>query len=196
MINNFDDIQNIWQNIKSETGELDKLTAELKRLERKSKRERVAVLTLFPLTIVALIVLLPFLTNVYYLVAILMAAAGMLMILFQMYLSKIKLNTNESNLSNKEYVDSIIKALHRKMRITSKYIWFYTFLLIAGINIGYVDAIGEMNLTIRIMVHFILSTLLGWFMYSAIRKRNENNKREILPLIKKLELIQKEFAND
>lgn len=195
MINNFDDIKNIWQNIKSETGELDKLTAELKRLERKSKRERVAVLTLFPLTIVALIVLLPFLTNVYYLVAILMAAAGMLMILFQMYLSKIKLNTNESNLSNKEYVDSIIKALHRKMRITSKYIWFYTFLLIAGINIGYVDAIGEMNLTIRIMVHFILSTLLGWFMYSAIRKRNENNKREILPLIKKLELIQKEFAN-
>jgi membrane protein implicated in regulation of membrane protease activity len=195
MINNFDDIQNIWQNIKSETGELDELTAELKRLERKSKRERVAVLTLFPLTIVALIVLLPFLTNVYYLVAILMASAGMLMILFQMYLSKIKLNKKESNLSNKEYVDSIIKALHRKMRITSKYIWFYTFLLIAGINIGYVDAIGEMNLTIRIMVHFILSTLLGWFMYSAIRKRNENNKREILPLIKKLELIQKEFAN-
>jgi uncharacterized membrane protein len=195
MINNFDDIQNIWQSIKSETGELDELTAELKRLERKSKRERVAVLTLFPLTIVALIVLLPFLTNVYYLVAILMASAGMLMILFQMYLSKIKLNKKESNLSNKEYVDSIIKALHRKMRITSKYIWFYTFLLIAGINIGYVDAIGEMNLTIRIMVHFILSTLLGWFMYSAIRKRNENNKREILPLIKKLELIQKEFAN-
>lgn len=195
MNNDFENFQNIWMQVKSETGEVDKLISNLNQMERKSKRERALLIILFPLTIGVLMMLLPFTKSVYFMTSIGIIAIGMLMLIYLMYQSKIKINMTNESLDNKIFVDSMIINLHRKMRITSRYMWIYSVLLIIGINIGYLEAIKEMDLYIRIATHSILSAILLWFMYSAIKKKKIKNKREIWPLLEKLENLQKELAN-
>lgn len=195
MNNDFENFQNIWMQVKSETGEVDKLIENLNQMERKSKRERALLIILFPLTIGVLMMLLPFTKSVYFMTSIGIIAIGMLMLIYLMYQSKIKINMTNESLDNKIFVDSMIINLHRKMRITSRYMWIYSVLLIIGINIGYLEAIKEMDLYIRIATHSILSAILLWFMYSAIKKKKIKNKREIWPLLEKLENLQKELAN-
>lgn len=195
MKNDFENLQNMWKQVKSETGELDKLISNLNQMERKSKRERALLIILFPLTIGVLMMLLPFTKSVYFMTSIGIIAIGMLMLIYLMYQSKIKINMTNESLDNKIFVDSMINNLHRKMRITSRYMWIYSVLLIIGINIGYLEAIKEMDLYIRIAIHSILSAILLLFMYSAIKKKKIKNKIEIWPLLEKLENLQKELAN-
>ncbi len=195
MIKNFEETKNLWQQVKSDSIDLDKLITELIKSDRKSKREKVLLLILFPLTLITLILLLPFTNSIYYLIAILLFGIGMLMILFQIYKSKIAAKKPEETLDNKNYVVHLIIVLNRKMEITSRYMWVYTFLLISGLNIGYVEALHGNNLLIRIIVHIVLSFLLLWFMNSAIKKRIKKNEKEILPIIKKLEIMENEIAN-
>lgn len=195
MNSNFDDLKNIWQQVKSEPVEYNQLISKLKRMERKSKIERVLLVFLFPLTIISLMILLPFTKSIYYIISISLLGIGMLMILFQMYQSRIKHNIKQDSLSNKEFVDKMIITFNRKMKITSRYLWVYTILLIIGINIGYIEVLAEMILFHRILVHFAISIVVTWFMYSAINKRIIKNKRENLPIIENLKKIQDELTN-
>lgn len=195
MSNNFDDLKNIWQQVKSDPVEYNQLISKLKRMERKSKIEQGLLLFLFPMTLIALLILLPFTKSIYYLISISLFGIGMLMILFQIYQSRIKHNIKQDSLSNKEFVNNMIMTLHRKMKITSRYLWIYTILLITGINIGYIEVLAEMILFHRLLVHFAISIVVAWFMYSSINKRIIKNKRENLPIIENLKKIQDELAN-
>ena len=195
MSKNFEDIKNLWQQVKFNSIDLDKLINELNQTERKSIREKVLLMILFTLTLIALMLLLPFTESMYYLIAILLFGIGMLMILFQVYKSKFAAKKTEKFLDNRKYVGQLIKSLNRKMEITSRYMWIYTLLLISGFNLGYIEALSGMDLSIRIIIHIVLSSMILWFMNSAIKKRIKKNQTEILPLIKKLENIERESAN-
>lgn len=195
MNNIFNEIQKTWHMAKYEPTDLNQLVFHLNRMESKSKRERILLLILFPLTITVLFLLLPFTKSYYYLMAILLIGIGMLMILFQMYQSKINHHLSIDTLNSKEFINSLIVKYQRKIQITSRYMWIYAILFILGLNCGYIEILKETTLFNRIFVHFALTGIFTSFMYSAIRKRNRKNKREILPLLENLYKIQNNLTN-
>ena len=78
------------------------------------------------------------------------------------------------------------------MLITSRYMWIYAFLLLAGINIGYLEAIENLDIEVRFLIHLTISGLLIFFFYKAIQKRKRKNSAELVPLIDLLKSMKNE----
>lgn len=181
--------QNLWKQEKSTPLDLSKLITHLNKIEKKGKLERIILLVAVPVTIIVLATLLPILSNIYYLISIVIISFGMIMILFQSYRSKYNLISNDAELNNHKYIKNLIHKLKQRMLTTSRYMWFYTFLLVLGINIGYIDILQKFNvsITVRIIIHVVFTVLMICLMYYSIEKRKRENKKGILPLIDFLE---------
>lgn len=181
--------QNLWKEEKSTPLDLSKLITHLNKVEKKGKLERIILLVAVPVTIIILATLLPILSNIYYLIAIVIISFGMIMILIQSYRSKYNLISNDAELNNHKYIKNLIHKLKQRMLTTSKYMWFYTFLLVLGINIGYIDVLQKFNvsITVRIIIHIVFTVLMICVMYFSIEKRKKENNKGILPLIDFLE---------
>jgi len=181
--------QNLWKEEKSTPLDLNKLITYLNKIEKKGKLERIILLIAVPITIVVLASLLPLLSNVYYLTSIMLISFGMVMILIQSYRSKYSLISNDAELNNHRYIKKLIQKLKQQMLTTSRYMWFYTFLLVLGLNIGYIDILQKFNISIivRWSIHLIFTGIVFSFMYYSIEKRKKENKKNILPLIDFLE---------
>lgn len=189
------ELQNTWYQVKQEPANTEKFINELIHIEKKDKFARIFLLILFPLTLIALLIILPFASSIYYQIAITLICIGMLIILLTFYQSKITFIKNEAILDNISFINRLQKSLKRKMEITSRYMWIYTFLLISGINIGYIEVLKEMNISIRIFIHLALTLILFWFMYSGIKKKIKKNQIELVPIIEKLESIKSNISN-
>ena len=185
-------LQNLWKEEKSTSFDLNKLIKQLNNVEQKGKIERIALLISVPITIIVLATVLPVFSNTYYLISIILIGLGMFMILLQSYRSKNSLIKNQYELDNKNYIETLIFKLKERMLTTSKYMWIYAFLLIAGLNIGYIDILGKLNLPLsgRIITHFVISGVMFYLFYYGISKRKKKNKDEILPLIELLENLK------
>jgi len=185
-------LQNLWKEEKSTSFDLNKLIKQLNNVEQKGKIERIALLISVPITIIVLATVLPVFSNTYYLISIILIGLGMFMILLQSYRSKNSLIKNQYELDNKNYIETLIFKLKERMLTTSKYMWIYAFLLIAGLNIGYIDILGKLNLPLsgRIITHFVISGVMFYLFYYGISKRKKKNKDKILPLIKLLENLK------
>lgn len=181
--------QNLWKEEKSTPIDVNKLIRRLNKVEKKGKLERIILLLATPLILVFLATLLPILSNMYYLIFVILVGIGMTMILIQSYRSKYSFINNDIELNNHRYIKSLINKLKQRMLTTSRYMWFYTFLLISGLNIGYIAVLQNLNLSIiiRISIHISLTGLILWFMYYSIKKRKKENNNEIVPLIDFLE---------
>ncbi len=184
--------QNLWKEEKSTPLDLSKLIKHINKIEKKGKLERIILLVTVPITIILLATLLPILSNIYYLTSIILIGFGMVMILMQSYRSKYRLISNDAELNNYKYIKTLIDKLKQRMLTTSKYMWFYTFFLILGINIGYVDILQNFNLSIivRIIIHIMFTGVMLYIMYYAIEKRKKENNNGILPLIDFLENLK------
>lgn len=178
-------MQNLWKEEKSKPLDLGQLIKHLNTIERKGKSERIVLLISLPITILLLATLLPILSNLYYLIAVALIGLGMLMILIQVYRSKHTLVSNGAELNNNKFIKTLIDKLNQRMLITSRYMWFYTFLLILGLNIGYFDILQNFKLSIlaRVITHIIITVVMFYIMYYAINKRKKKNDHELLPLI-------------
>ena len=185
--------QNLWNEEKSTSFDVNKLIQQLNKIEQKGKLERIALLITFPLTIIILAIMLPVFSNIYYLLFIILIGIGMLMLLLQSFRSKNNVIENDSELSNRKYIETLIVKLKERMLMTSRYMWIYAFLLISGLNIGYIDILEKFNLPLsaRIITHFILTGVMCYLFYYGISKRKKKHKKEILPLIKLLENLKK-----
>ena len=181
--------QNLWKEEKSTPLDLNKLITHLNKIEKKGKLERIILLVAVPITIIVLAIVLPIFSNMYYLITILIIGFGMIMILIQSYRSKYNLISNDTELNNHKYIKKLIGKLKQRMLTTSRYMWFYTFLLVLGINIGYIDVLQKFNvsITIQIIIHVVFTVLMICIMYYAIKKRKKENNKDILPLIDFLE---------
>ncbi|PVW12405.1 hypothetical protein [Marixanthomonas spongiae] len=177
--------QNLWKEEKSTPLNLSKLIAQLNKIEKKGKLERVILLVAVPITIIVLATVLPLLSNIYYLTSIVLISIGMIMILIQSYRSKYSLIDNDAELNNHLYVKNLICKLNQRMLTTSKYMWFYAFFLILGLNMGYIEILQNFNLSlfVRIIIHLIFTAIMFYVMYYSIEKRKKKNSKEILPLI-------------
>lgn len=181
--------QNLWKEEKSKALDLNKFIADLNKIEKKGKLERIILLVAVPITIIILATLLPLLSSIYYLTSILLISFCMIMILIQSYRSKYSLIRNNAELSNLNYIKNLIHKLKQRMLTTSRYMWLYTFLLVLGINIGYIDVLQKFDVSIivRYIIHLVFTVTVLSFMYYSIEKRKKENKKGVLPLIDFLE---------
>lgn len=181
--------QNLWKEEKSTPLDLNKLITHLNKIEKKGKLERIILLVAVPITIIVLATLLPLLSNIYYLTSIFLISFGMIMILIQSYRSKYSFISNDAEINNHKYIKNLIHKLKQRMLTTSRYMWFYTFFLILGLNIGYIDILQNFNVSIivRIIIHIMFTGVMLCIMYYAIEKRKKENNNGILPLIDFLE---------
>ncbi len=179
------DWQNLWKEEKSTPLDLSKLITHLNKIEKKGKLERIILLFAVPVTILVLATLLPLLSNIYYLTSVILISFGMIMILIQSYRSKFSLISNDAELNNHKYIKNLIHKLKQRMLTTSRYMWFYTFLLVIGLNIGYLDILQKFNLSllVRITIHLVFTIVMICIMYYSIEKRKKENNKSILPLI-------------
>ncbi|NAS32071.1 hypothetical protein GTQ40_13880 [Flavobacteriaceae bacterium R38] len=181
------DWKNLWEEEKSSPINLDNLTKQLVKIEKKNKRDRILILITFPFTLIVLATILPLFKSYYYLFSIACICIGMLIILVQLYKSKIKKYSDEKDFNNQEFIKSNIKSLKESVITTSKYMWIYTALFLLGLNIGYIEILKSLDLLVRILIHSGVTLTILLFMYSGIKKRNKKNKKEILPLIDELQ---------
>lgn len=179
------DWQNLWKEEKSTPLDLSKLITHLNKIEKKGKLERIILLFAVPVTILVLATLLPLLSNIYYLTSVILISFGMIMILIQSYRSKFSLISNDAELNNHKYIKNLIHKLKQRMLTTYRYMWFYTFLLVIGLNIGYLDILQKFNLSllVRITIHLVFTIVMICIMYYSIEKRKKENNKSILPLI-------------
>ncbi|WP_290696692.1 hypothetical protein [Lacinutrix sp.] len=178
------DWKNLWKVEKSTPIDINGLLKHINNLEKKGKLERITLLISIPLTIILLLTILPVFTNIYNLISITLISIGMLMILLQTYKSKFS-STNKNMLNNQEYAETLISKLKERILTTSRYMWIYAFLLISGLNFGYIDILEKFNISLisRIIGHLILSSAMLLLIYYLIEKRKKENNKEILPLI-------------
>lgn len=181
--------KNLWKEEKSTPLDVNMLITHVNKMERRGKIERMVLLITIPMTLALLGILLPVLSNGYYLAAFTLIGLGMILILIQVYRSRFDLIHNDAELNNRSYVETLIGKLKQSLLTTSKYMWVYTFLLILGLNIGYVDILHHLELSIilRIITHVVLTAVMFFFMYYTIEKRKKKNNTEIVPLIEFLE---------
>lgn len=186
------DWQNLWKEEKSTPLDLSKLITHLNKIEKKGKLERIILLFAVPVTILVLATLLPLLSNIYYLTSVILISFGMIMILIQSYRSKFSLISNDAELNNHKYIKNLIHKLKQRMLTTSRYMWFYTFLLVIGLNIGYLDILQKFNLSllVRITIHLVFTIVMICIMYYSIEKRKKENNKNVLPLIDFLENLK------
>jgi len=180
--------QNLWKTTLATPVDLNGLINHLNIIARKGKIERAALMTIVPITLIVLSTVLAIFSNVYYLISIILIGLGMLMILIQSYRSKHN-KVDETMLSQPKNVANLIDKLQERKLTTSRYMWLYAFLLIAGLNIGYIAILEQFQLPLlgKIAVHVMLTAILFYIMYYNIKKRVQQNEQEITPLIKLLE---------
>jgi len=183
--------KNLWDEKKSNSIDLDILIPKINQIEKKNKKESIFLLIVFPLTILILAFLLPVVKSVYYLLAICSIAAGMLLILIQLYRGKIRQGAKEDISSNQDFMKATIKSLHKKRLMTSRYMRIYTVLFLSGINLGYIEIIGSLNVVSRILMHSAISVAILLFMYFSIRKRINKNNQKMSHLIDELNSLLK-----
>lgn len=190
------DLQNTWSKATPSEKNIDSILKEILNQEKKERRTRIFLLIAAPLTIISLIILLPVAQSLYYQLAIVLIALAMIFLILQFQLSRIESPKDAYIESTADYVKTLLNKYEQKMNITRTYMWIYTVLLISGLNIGYIEALNDLNFQLRIAIHFAISVVLFWFMYSGIRKKIKKNNRELLPVKNKLEEIQRKLNSE
>jgi len=190
------ELQNTWSKATPSEKNIDSILKEILNQEKKERRTRIFLLIAAPLTIISLILLLPVAQSLYYQLAIVLIALAMIFLILQFQLSRIESPKDAYVESTADYVKTLLKKYEQKMNITRTYMWIYTVLLISGLNIGYIEALNDLNFELRIAIHSAISVVLFWFMYSGIRKKIKKNNRELLPVKNKLEEIQRKLNSE
>ena len=182
--------QQSWQQEEAPLPDSNTLLQMLNKMEAKASRERVLILLAFVLTIGFLIWVLPLFQSAYFITGFSLIALAMVILLIRLFMHKLRPVNRIDLLDNKTFLQQQIKSLRWRMRTTAVYMWVYAFLLMAGINIVYLDALSDLSLSGRLVAHggaslFIL-IIFGW----GVRKRLKKYCQELLPLITTLEDMQ------
>jgi len=119
-------------------------------------------------------------------------AMAMIMMIYQLFRSKSTTKASNSALDNTSYIEETITKLKIKMKTTSRHLWIYTFFVISAINVGYIEILKlmEISLEARILIHVMISLFLFLGMYFSVRARKKKHNIEVVPLIEILESMK------
>jgi len=184
--------QSLWKEQASNPKDITTMMNQINQLEKKNKRGRIIMVINFIITISALSFLMPLMENPLYIISILFIGGAMLMIMYQMYKYKFNPAKSEEDFSNQQFLESHIQKLKAGMELTSKYMWVYGFLIIAGINLSYIPAFAGKEFGLRLLIHLTVSVTIGILFAWSVQKRKKKNELEIVPLIEQLEAMSNE----
>ncbi|MCI4670222.1 MAG: hypothetical protein MRZ79_18950 [Bacteroidia bacterium] len=185
------DLQELWQGQESHTKDVSEMIQSLNAFEAKLKKEKRRLQVLFPGTMLFLLALtFLFPMSIYYLIGIGLIGIAMMMILLLVYRNSYPNVSPDQDLSNKEFLQDTIDKLKGRKLITSRYMYIYTFLLVLGINLAYVEVLQEAGMIFRIFSHGFVTVILPIANIIAIRKREGKNNKELDPLIDQLERLK------
>lgn len=162
------------------------------KMEKKHRRERIFLTIVFPITILALIKVMPSISNPFYLGAIVLIALSMLFLLTMFYRNKFSSIELSQDFNNKTFIENKISKLKNRILLTSRDMWIYAILLILGINVCYIEALHYFSWPIRILGHVGVSGLMLGGFYFGIKKKMKEYDLEIVPLIEQLEALREE----
>ena len=182
--------QQNWQQEKAPLPDSNTLLQMLNKMEARASRERVLILLAFVLTIGFLIWALPLFKSAYFITGFSLIALAMVILLVRLFMHKLKPANRIDLLDNKAFLQQQIKSLRWRMRTTAVYMWVYAFLLMAGINIVYFDALSDLSITGRLWAHGCASLFIIVIFVWGVRRRMKKYRQELLPLIEALEDMQ------
>lgn len=190
MEDNFNQWQAIWQTQKSKPMPLNELILQLNAVEQKANMQRLLLLLLFGVLIIASAIYLSELLAVtYYLIAYAFIISAIGVKLLPNLKGKYNHINGEANFNNQIFV----KKLKEKMAFKTAHLLLFLFLAILGLNFALLGLYEkgtlfnfEFNSDNRIFIH--LSTLvILFFGYLVNIKRLKQNHKELATLIDQLE---------
>ncbi len=190
MADEFQDLQQLWQQGNDQAPPFEAFVERLQAIRHRHRREKLLLSLSFALTIGVLAIMIPISQSIYY--AIAMGCIGLAMVLMLWRTYRIRFHPLPENplQSNKEFLQNYYQSLMKKVALTRKFMWVYAVLLIAGINIGYVEALREYALSLRLSIHIGVTVLLGGIFIYGIRRRLRHYRQEIAPILALLKDMQ------
>lgn len=177
--------QGMWQQLKPNQIDIDKLTNQLLKLERRTRFQRLLFSCASLFTIYSMLTHLSF--NIYNSLAFMIIAIGLLFILVPLFKNRL----NSENVNNQQYIYNRIKYLREKLLIPKLYLLIFIVLFILALNIAFLGAFKEEDIFYRILFHSF-TVILFVILFISRKTGIRSYEKEILPLIDKFEKINKQ----
>ena len=196
---NIDDLKSDWKSQQkpgsSAKQEVDptSLLNSFENVQHKTKKENIILSITLSLTIAFLWGMVYFLGNTSWWVytgVIIMTVEMIATAAFAWYRNSLKKWGNVQSDSYNHILAAIKKLKYRKF-LMIYVLPVYAILLITGINLVYIDVIGDMSLILRWVIHLGVSVLMGGFFFYELNRRLKKERREIDPMIEELQAIKK-----
>jgi|AntRauMFilla1563_2_1112583.scaffolds.fasta_scaffold02864_2 Flp pilus assembly protein TadB len=189
METNFDNIQKLWQNQKAKEFDLPSLISQMKRVEKKQKKEWIIVISLTPITVIFLSFVLPWRESLLGTLSIILVALGMAWVIWLSAKSRLKSIDDSERYSNQEFIQSQLKKLKLRYTILRKHMISYGLVIALAINIGYLVTLAPLSLPIRIAAHVGATLFIFTVMWITIRRKRKKYDQELKPIIEDLERL-------
>jgi len=204
-MDNLNELGNIWQNqplAETSPKEIDLkgsgIINKLKKLEQKHQR----INRLKTITVIICLAIMSYtilkLPDITYLIKIalgwIICSLSIFMIMYwkkQYNSSRLGFNKNSS-----EFISSTIEKLKSQKQIITHLVPGMVYSLIIGLNLIYFDLLKTEDITIRLSLHLIVTSLLILAMYLGLKVRKKRFTNDFKPLIEELELIKQNFENN
>ena len=190
MSDELDKWKGLYQQKKANEIDIHSLIEGFNKIEKKQRRERIFLTIVFPITIYLLIQVMPSISNPYYLSAVVLMSFAMLFLLAMTYKNRVSKIDMTQKFNNKDFIENQISALKHRILITSKYMWIYAIILVAGINVGYIEALHYFSWPVRILGHVGVSGMMLVGFYFGVKNKLKKYDKEVVPLIQQLESLQ------
>lgn len=182
--------KNMWKEQKSYAPNSNELIGRLNQIERNAKNQRIKLLIVSTVLIVACSVgLSELLANKYYLISFILLLTGIIIKLTPLYKTKYGIIKKESDLNNHNF----IKKLTAKTDFKTKHLLIYMSIIVLALNIALLGlsengTIFNFEINNENKVFFHLGTIVLFIFAYISNKRNlDNSKKETLKLISDLE---------
>jgi hypothetical protein len=185
-----DDLQQLWQrqSTAQPIPDPEQTLAGIRQFHEKVRRERRGMTISFVFTLLFLSSTFWMYREPLYIIGILIIFVAMFFLMALMWKNRLRMEGSSFELSNQAFLSANIEFIQKRRAITTRYMPIYAFLLILGINIGYIDLLQLMDLgpLARIGIHLGLSLLMVVFFRIGVRKHLEKLDRQLAPLLASL----------
>ncbi len=197
-MNELDDLQRLWQGQASDSPlpDPEQTLSGIQEFHRKVRRERRSMMISFTCTFLFLSATFWILHSPFYVIGVFLVFGAMGFLLDMMWKNKLSNNGSRFELSNQDFLNASIDFIQKRRAITTRSMPVYAFLLILGINVGYIDILELMDLPLlgRLGIHIGLSLIMAFLFGVGVKKHLEKFDDKLAPLLANLKKLQQEGA--
>jgi H+/gluconate symporter-like permease len=192
----------IWQqaktagNITDQGYQADELIPMIARLEKKQQKlvtfKTVSVICLLLAILILLINRMdPGLFTLLGMGVFLLSTLAILVVLNHL---RFRINEGERSLSTLKLAEITEQKINAERKIFTRYIPIFLLLALTGINLLYVDLIGDLEAHIRILAHLLLSGTMLAAAVLGLFIRIKRFRKQFLPLLDRIQEFKNEAA--